>query len=166
MGKSRLIIDYYRFNNNYNLAFTASKARNSNYKTTKRNPQTKFQSIFPSETSVIETGTSYMLHVNFKTLKVDAPSPPPAQNDTRLPLLEPQVTQTRIMSIGEHRHCFRNIKICMGKKPVVSVTHENERISIKTAYLTRSPWAPDFLKMCVTSPLGGPWADLWPFYGL
>ena len=31
----------------------------------------------------------------------------------------------------------------MGKKPIVSVTNENERISIKNC----------------------PWADLWPFYG-
>jgi len=32
----------------------------------------------------------------------------------------------------EHRHycvTFRNIRICMGKKPILSVTHENERIS-------------------------------------
>jgi len=39
----------------------------------------------------------------------------------------------------------------MGKKPIVSVIYENERISI--------------LKMCVTSLLCGPQADLWPFYG-
>ena len=26
---------------------------------------------------------------------------------------------------------IRNIRICMGKKPIVSVTYENERISIK-----------------------------------
>ena len=32
---------------------------------------------------------------------------------------------------------IRNIRICMGKKPIVSVTYENERISIKkTVYLT------------------------------
>ena len=31
---------------------------------------------------------------------------------------------------------IQNIRICMGKKPIVSVTYENERISIKTAYLT------------------------------
>ena len=45
----------------------------------------------------------------------------------------------------------------MGKKPIVSVTYENERISIKKQ-LT-------LLKMCVTSLLRGPRADLWPFYG-
>ena len=46
----------------------------------------------------------------------------------------------------------------MGKKPLVSVTYENERISIKKKQLT-------LLKMCVTSLLCGPRADLWPFYG-
>jgi len=54
------------------------------------------------------------------------------------------------MSIGEHRHWgnIRNIRICMGKKPIVSVTYENERISIKKM-LT-------LLKMCDTSLLCGP----------
>ena len=46
----------------------------------------------------------------------------------------------------------------MGKKPIVSVTYKNEMISIKKKQLT-------LLKMCVTSPLCGPRADLWPFYG-
>ena len=45
----------------------------------------------------------------------------------------------------------------MGKKPIVSVTYENETISIKKQ-LT-------LLKLCVTSLLGGPRVDLWPFYG-
>ena len=46
----------------------------------------------------------------------------------------------------------------MGKKTIVSVAYENERISIKKKkQLT-------FLKMCVTSLLFGPRADLWPFY--
>ena len=45
----------------------------------------------------------------------------------------------------------------MGEKPIVSVTYENERISLKkTAYLTSK---------CVTSLLCGPRADIWPFYG-
>ena len=44
----------------------------------------------------------------------------------------------------------------MGKKPIVSVTYENERISIKKQLTLH--------KMCVTSLLRGPWADLWPFY--
>ena len=60
----------------------------------------------------------------------------------------------------EHRqasallHNIQNIRICMGKKPIVSVTYENERISIKKK-LT-------LLKMCVTSlcvvhgPIYGP----------
>ena len=48
---------------------------------------------------------------------------------------------------------IRNIRICMGKKPIVSVTYENERISIKNSlpYLERV--------------LRRPRADLWPFYG-
>ena len=45
----------------------------------------------------------------------------------------------------------------MGKKPIVSITYENERISIKKQ-LT-------LLKMCVKSLLCGPRADLWSFYG-
>ena len=28
---------------------------------------------------------------------------------------------------------IQNIRICMGKKPIVSVTYENERISIKNS---------------------------------
>jgi len=42
----------------------------------------------------------------------------------------------------EHRRAsallrnVRNMRICMGKKPIVSVTYENERVSIKTAYVT------------------------------
>ena len=46
----------------------------------------------------------------------------------------------------------------MGKKPIVFVSYENERISIKKQLTLH--------KMCVTSLLCGPWADLWPFYGL
>ena len=44
----------------------------------------------------------------------------------------------------------------MRKKPIVSVSYENERISIKNSL--------PYLK-CVTSLLCGPRADLWPFYG-
>ena len=48
----------------------------------------------------------------------------------------------------------------MGKKPIISVTYENERISIKKKkQLTLH-------KMCVTPLLCGPWADVWPFYRL
>ena len=43
---------------------------------------------------------------------------------------------------------IRNIRICMGKKPIVSVTYENERISIKKKFTLH--------KMCVTSLLCGP----------
>ena len=40
----------------------------------------------------------------------------------------------------------------MGKKPIASVTYENERISMKNFRTLH--------KMCVTSLLYGPWADL------
>ena len=48
----------------------------------------------------------------------------------------PQVAQARNMSIGEYWHSVRNvrnIRICMGKKPIVSVTYKNERISMKNS---------------------------------
>ena len=48
----------------------------------------------------------------------------------------------------------------MGKTPIASVTYENERISIKKKKQLTSH------KLCVTSLLCGPWADLWPFYGV
>ena len=48
---------------------------------------------------------------------------------------------------------FRNIRVCKGKKIIVSVTYESERISIKNSLPN--------LK-CV---LRGPRADLWQFYG-
>ena len=49
-----------------------------------------------------------------------------------------QVAQARNISIGEHRHCCATfeihcIRICMEKKPIVFVTYENERISIKNS---------------------------------
>ena len=71
----------------------------------------------------------------------------------------PQLAQAR-NSIGHRRATallrgIHNITICMGKKPIVSVTYEHERISIKKQ-LT-------LLKMCVTSLLCGPRADLWVF---
>ena len=50
--------------------------------------------------------------------------------------VRPQVAQARNMSIGDKRNCcvnIRNIRICMGKKPIVSVTYENERVSIKSS---------------------------------
>ena len=61
----------------------------------------------------------------------------------------------------EHRRAsallrnIQNIKVCMGKKPIVSLTYKNERISIKKQLTS--------LKICVTSLLCGPRADLWPF---
>ena len=66
----------------------------------------------------------------------------------------PQVAQARGASALLRN--IQNIRICMGKKPIVSVTYENERISLKKQ-LT-------LLKMCVMSLLCGPRADLWPFY--
>ena len=45
----------------------------------------------------------------------------------------------------------------MGKKPIVSVTNQNERISNKKQIT--------LLKICVTSLLCSPRVDLWPFYG-
>ena len=50
--------------------------------------------------------------------------------------VRPQVAQARNMSIGDKRNCcvnIRNIRICVGKKPIVSVTYENERVSIKNS---------------------------------
>ena len=38
-----------------------------------------------------------------------------------------QVAQARML------RNIQNIRICMGKKPIVSVTYENERISIKNS---------------------------------
>ena len=51
----------------------------------------------------------------------------------------------------------------MGKKTYrfCAVTYENERISIKKKFKKQLT----LLKMCVTSFLCGPRADLWPFYG-
>ena len=42
-----------------------------------------------------------------------------------------QVAQARNIGIGDHRH--RCLTICMERKPVVSVTNENGRISIKNS---------------------------------
>ena len=50
-----------------------------------------------------------------------------------------QVAQARNISIGEHRRAsallrnIQNIRICMGKKPIVSVIYENERISMQNS---------------------------------
>ena len=69
-------------------------------------------------------------------------------------------TTGSLSSKYEHRllRNIRNLRICMGKKPIVSVNYENERISIKKKQLT-------LLKMCV-SPMwstGRFLADLWVF---
>ena len=76
-------------------------------------------------------------------------------------LLVPQVAQARNMSIGEHRHCC------------VTLISKYKDLYGKKTYCFRNlrKWK-DFNKkqltlhkMCVTSLLCGPWADLWPFYG-
>ena len=64
----------------------------------------------------------------------------------------PQVAQARTLAL---LHNIRNIRICMGKKPNVSVTYENERISITNSF----PYT-----KCVLHLLCGPWADLWVSY--
>ena len=47
----------------------------------------------------------------------------------------------------------------MGKKPIVSVAYEDERISTKNSL----PYIKCVLHL---SRVHGSWADLWPFYGL
>ena len=61
----------------------------------------------------------------------------------------------------EHWHCCVTFEILgfVWEKTIVSVTYENELISIKKKQLTLH-------KMCVTFLLCGPWADQWSFYGL
>ena len=63
-----------------------------------------------------------------------------------------QVSQARNISIGEHRRAsallrnIQNIRICMGKKPIVSVIYENERISMQNSL----PYLKCFLRLpCV-----------------
>ena len=61
----------------------------------------------------------------------------------------------------EHWHCCVTFEILgfVWEKTIVSVTYENELISIKKKQLTLH-------KMCVTTLLCGPWADKWSFYWL
>ena len=67
------------------------------------------------------------------------------------------------MSIGEHRRAsallrnIQNIRICVGKKPY-RFCNLRQWNDFNKKQLT-------LLKMCVTSLLCGPRADLWPFYG-
>ena len=63
----------------------------------------------------------------------------------------------------EHRrasallHNIQNIRICKGKKSIVSLTYENERISIKNSL----PYLKCVLRLsCVVHVR----TDLWPFY--
>ena len=74
-----------------------------------------------------------------------------------LPLTRALVDVYQTAGLNRRNIIYRNIRICVGQKPIVSVTYENERISIKNSL----PY-----KMCVTSLLCGPWADLWPSDGL
>ena len=51
----------------------------------------------------------------------------------KISIARPQVAQARNNEYRRTSALLRNtgnIKICMGKKPIVSVTYENERISI------------------------------------
>ena len=52
---------------------------------------------------------------------------------------------------------IRNVRICMGKKPIFSVSYEWNAFNKKNSL--------PYIK-CVTSFLCGPWADLRSFYGL
>ena len=65
-------------------------------------------------------------------------------------------------SLFDHRYpkleTLRNNTDAHVKKPIVSVTYENETIFIKKQVT--------LLKMCVTSVLYGPWADLRSFHWL
>ena len=75
-----------------------------------------------------------------------------------IPRLSPYLTGSP-SSKYEHRRAsallcnIQNIRICMGKKPIVSVTYENERISIKNSL----PYLKCVLRLsCVVH---------WPIYG-
>ena len=54
---------------------------------------------------------------------------------------------------------IRNVRICMGKKPIFSVSYE------WNAFNKKKKNSLPYIK-CVTSFLCGPWADLRSFYGL
>ena len=73
-------------------------------------------------------------------------------------ILVPQVAQARNISIGEHRRCcvtlISKYKDLYGKEPTVSVTYENERISIKNSL----PYIKCVLRLS--------WVVHAPFYGL
>ena len=55
-------------------------------------------------------------------------------------------------------HNIRNIRICMEKKNTYRFHNLRKSKDFNKKQLTLH-------KMCVTSLLCGPWADLWPFYG-
>ena len=54
-------------------------------------------------------------------------------------------------------HNIRTIRICVEKKNRFRNLRKSKDFNKKQLTLH---------KMCVTSLLGGPWSDLWPFYGL
>ena len=64
-----------------------------------------------------------------------------------------QVAQTRNMSIGKYRHWW----ICMGGKPIVSVTYKNERISIKNSL----PYIKWVLRLSCVQVCGPIYGRLW-----
>ena len=78
--------------------------------------------------------------------------------------LSQQVAQARNMSVGKRRRTsvllrkIRSIRICKGKK---TYRFWNVR---KWKNFNKKQQILD--KMCLTSLPCGPWADLWPFYGL
>ena len=67
----------------------------------------------------------------------------------------------------EHRRAsallrnIQNVRICMGKKPIVSVTYENERISIKNLIKNSLPYLKCVLRLsCVVlGPIYGRFMD-------
>ena len=65
-----------------------------------------------------------------------------------------QANSTGDFAYIKGKSVLQNVKICMGKKPIVSVAYAWKDFNKK-----------QFTLMCVTSLLCGPRADLWPFYG-
>ena len=71
----------------------------------------------------------------------------------------PQVAQARNMSIGEHQHC------CVTFKIQGFVWEKTYRFCNLRKWKDFNKKQLTLLKMCVTSLLCGPRADLWLFYG-
>ena len=82
------------------------------------------------------------------------------QSVSRVKLEGPQVAQARNFSIGEHRHCCITFEIWgFVREKTYHFCNLQKWKDFNKKQLTLH-------KMCVTSLLCGPWADLWPFYGL